>query len=169
MKKNDTLNQNNWKALSSSSQVEVFLAKKKDALNMLEQKNILECQSPTNITALGVFSMDCHVVQLDAETLAFIAKLRNMKPLMFEATYLSKSTHMELENKVKTETTLKGHKDVTPKKSHKILMNCLIWKCRGAEAQNFPTLIQDSMKIYNINFYALLETQISGACSKDVI
>lgn len=81
---------------------------------MLEQINILEHRNPANINSPGVFLMDSHIVQLDGETLAFVSKLRNMKPPMSEATKSSKYTHMVLENKVNIDTALKGHKGVPP-------------------------------------------------------
>jgi hypothetical protein len=48
-------------------------------------------------------------------------------------------------------------------------MNCLVWNCRGAGGRFFPSLIRDYIKIYHIDFIAILETRISGIKAEKVI
>lgn len=42
------------------------------------------------------------------------------------------------------------------------LMNSLVWNCRGAGGKDFPALVCDYIKIYNLNFVAILEPKVSG-------
>lgn len=48
-------------------------------------------------------------------------------------------------------------------------MNSLVWNCRGAGGKNFPTLIRDIMKIYHLDFIAILEPRISGSRANHVV
>lgn len=48
-------------------------------------------------------------------------------------------------------------------------MNSLIWNYRGAGGKNFSALIRDLMRIYHLDFIAILEPRISGSHADDVI
>lgn len=41
-------------------------------------------------------------------------------------------------------------------------MNYLIWNCRGGGARNFVANIKDIMRIYHLDFIAILEPRVSG-------
>lgn len=48
-------------------------------------------------------------------------------------------------------------------------MNWLIWNCRGAGDNNFPGLMRDCIRIYNLSFVAILEPRISGVRADSVV
>lgn len=48
-------------------------------------------------------------------------------------------------------------------------MNGLIWNCRGAGSRNFPATIKDLMRIYHLDYIALLEPRVSGTRADDII
>lgn len=48
-------------------------------------------------------------------------------------------------------------------------MNCLIWNCRGAGGRNFHNFVRDCIRIYHLDFVALLEPRISGPAADKVI
>lgn len=45
----------------------------------------------------------------------------------------------------------------------------MIWNCRGAGGRNFHNLIKDYMRIYKLDFIAILEHRISGSTTDRVI
>lgn len=48
-------------------------------------------------------------------------------------------------------------------------MSCLIWNCRGVGGRNFPTTIKVYVRMYHLDFVALLEPHISGPRADSVI
>lgn len=48
-------------------------------------------------------------------------------------------------------------------------MNSLVWNCRRAGGKNFHNLVRDIMKIYHIDFIAILEPKISGTRAENVV
>lgn len=48
-------------------------------------------------------------------------------------------------------------------------MNFLIWNCRGAGGHNFHNLMKDCIRIYQLDFIAILEPRISGSVGDRVI
>lgn len=50
-----------------------------------------------------------------------------------------------------------------------IIMNCLVWNCKGAGKRNFPGLIRNCVRMYKLCFLAILEPRISGRCAEKVI
>lgn len=48
-------------------------------------------------------------------------------------------------------------------------MNCVIWNCRGAGGKEFPALVRDTVRMYNLDFIAILEPRISGTTADRVI
>lgn len=48
-------------------------------------------------------------------------------------------------------------------------MSFLIWNCRGAGCRSFPGLIRDCIRIYHLDFVAILEPCISGVKADSVI
>lgn len=50
-----------------------------------------------------------------------------------------------------------------------IFMDSLIWNCRGAGGRFFPGLIRDYIRMYSLNFVALLEPRISSDRADQVV
>lgn len=50
-----------------------------------------------------------------------------------------------------------------------VMMNWLIWNCRGAGKRNFANLIKDCKRMYNLGFLAILEPRIGGDKADKVI
>lgn len=48
-------------------------------------------------------------------------------------------------------------------------MNCLLWNCRGASKNIFASLIKDCLRIYQLDFVAILEPRISGTKADRVL
>lgn len=48
-------------------------------------------------------------------------------------------------------------------------MNFLTWNCYDVGGLNFPSLVKDYVKMYNLDFLMLLKPRISGARDYDVI
>lgn len=48
-------------------------------------------------------------------------------------------------------------------------MNSLVWNCRGAGARTFPASVKDLMRIYRLDFIAILEPRVSGSHTDDII
>lgn len=48
-------------------------------------------------------------------------------------------------------------------------MNSTIWNCPGAGGRNFSNLIRDYMRIYKLDFIAILEPRISGSTADRAI
>lgn len=48
-------------------------------------------------------------------------------------------------------------------------MNSLIWNFRGAAERNFPSLVKDTMRIYNLDFIDILEPRVSGQRADEII
>lgn len=48
-------------------------------------------------------------------------------------------------------------------------MNSLVWDSKGAGGKNFHNPVKDIMRIYNIDFLAILEPRISGNRAENVI
>lgn len=50
-----------------------------------------------------------------------------------------------------------------------LFMSCLFWNFRGANGRSFPGLVRDYIRIYNLDFIAILEPRISGSKADEVI
>lgn len=48
-------------------------------------------------------------------------------------------------------------------------MNSLIRNCRGVGGKNFSSIVNDILRIYHIDFLAVLEPQVSGATAEAVL
>lgn len=48
-------------------------------------------------------------------------------------------------------------------------MNSMIWNCRGAGGRNFSNLIRDYVRIYKLDFVAILEPRVSGHTADRII
>lgn len=48
-------------------------------------------------------------------------------------------------------------------------MNFLAWNCRGAGGANLPSLIKDCMRLYHLDFIAIMEPKVSGLVDDKVI
>ncbi|RYR02081.1 hypothetical protein Ahy_B06g080919 [Arachis hypogaea] len=56
----------------------------------------------------------------------------------------------------------KGKEPMFHAKASELIMNFIVWNCRGAGGKGFSTLIRDLRKDLDVNFVILLETHISG-------
>ncbi|XP_057452371.1 uncharacterized protein LOC130744196 [Lotus japonicus] len=50
-----------------------------------------------------------------------------------------------------------------------VMMNWLIWNCRGAGKKNFVSFVKDCTRIYNLGFVAILEPRIGNFRADQVI
>lgn len=48
-------------------------------------------------------------------------------------------------------------------------MKCVVWNCRGAGGSSFPTIVKDYMRVYGLDFIAILEPKINGDRATAVI
>ena len=55
-----------------------------------------------------------------------------------------------------------------PSPYHKLIMNIIIWNCRGARKPNFKDQVRDLVQYHNPVIFVVMETRIGGDRAKEI-